>query len=165
MREEKRLSEELINDIDRFIVENFKLAEERCMTVDSSTAFGTASLDDFLVGSGESFSDMLFRMIDERGLKDSDVYKKACIDRRLFSKIRSKKNYHVGKNTIFSLCLVMELNEDESEGLLQAAGYTFAPGSIRDLIVEYCIINHIYDIDTVDEILVHYGEKALIKGE
>ena len=104
---------------------------------------------------------MLFKMIDERNLKDSDVYNKVNIDRRLFSKIRSDKNYHPSKETIILLGLSLELSEEEITLLLDSASYSLPKNNYFDLIIRFCFINKIYNINNVNELLYDYDCKLL----
>ena len=120
-----------------------------------------SSLEDIMDHTAESFSTMLLRMIDERGYKDSEVYKKANIDRKLFSKIRSNEHYHPKKNTVLSLALALELSLDETKDLLERAGYALSPSSRSDLILQYCIEHDLYDIYQVNEILFRFDQPVL----
>ena len=105
------------------------------------------------------FQALLFKIIDEKHLKDSDVYNKVHIDRRLFSKIRSSKNYHPSKDTIILLGLSLELNEDEITALLESASYSLPKNNYFDLIIRFCFIKGIYKISDVNELLNEYGCK------
>lgn len=104
---------------------------------------------------------MLLRLIDEKGLKDSDVYKSANIDRRLFSKIRGDADYMPSKKTAISFCLALQLATDETEELLKAAGYSLSISSRFDLIIRYLIENKEYNIHFVNIVLDDYGEGTL----
>ena len=101
----------------------------------------------------DTFQTKLFKLIDDRELKDSDVYNKVNIDRRLFSKIRSNKDYHPSKETIILLGLALELNEKEIEDLLESASYSLPMNSTFDLIVRFCFKEHIYNIQSVNDFL------------
>ena len=105
------------------------------------------------------FQTLLFKYIDERNLKDSDVYNKVHIDRRLFSKIRSDINYHPSKETIILLGLSLELNEKEIEFLLDSASYSLPKNNYFDLIIRFCFINKIYKINEVNNLLSDYNCK------
>ena len=105
-----------------------------------------------------NFQNLLFKMIDDRNLKDSDVYNKVHIDRRLFSKIRNE-NYHPSKETIILLGLSLELNEEEIIKLLDSASYSLPKNNYYDLIIRFCFINKIYDIFKVNELLDEYNCK------
>ena len=128
----------------------------------ADTVFPTgASLDDVLGGLDDTFQELLLKTIDKKGLKDSDVYKKAGIDRRHFSKIRGNREYHPKKPTALALCLAMRLNLDETTDLIERAGYALSPGSRADLIVRYCIENEIFDLFEVNGLLFHYDQPLL----
>ncbi len=119
------------------------------------------AVEDFVRAQQEqSFAYQLFRVIDKKGLSDTEVYKKAHIDRRLFSKLKRDK-YSPSKKTVFSLMLALELSTEEGKELLQKAGFCFNRSCIDDLIVLYCIENGIYDIFTVNALLDALGYKPL----
>ncbi|NLG87843.1 MAG: hypothetical protein GX494_01290 [Clostridiaceae bacterium] len=121
-----------------------------------------SEMDDFIFSKKKpSFKSLLFRYIDERNLIDSEVYKKAGIDRRHFSKIRSNKDYRPGKNTVIALCLALELTRDEADALLESCGFSLSCSEIFDLIIAFCLERKIYDIDTVNLILDRYKLKPL----
>lgn len=109
----------------------------------------------------DTFQTYLFKLIDERELKDSDVYNKVNIDRRLFSKIRSNKDYHPSKETIILLGLALELSEKEIEDLLQKASYSLPMNTTFDLIIRFCFKEKIYDINTINEFLYDHDCKLL----
>ncbi len=118
-------------------------------------------LDKVLEKKEETFSEMLLRLIDEKGLKDSDVYKSANIDRRLFSKIRGDVDYVPSKKTAISFCLALQLEMDEAKKLLATAGYTLSASSRFDLIIMYLIENCEYNICFANIVLDDYGEGTL----
>lgn len=109
----------------------------------------------------DTFQTKLFKLIDERSLKDSDLYNKVDIDRRLFSKIRSNKDYHPSKETVILLGLGLELSEKEIEELLESASYSLPMNTTFDLIVRFCFKEKIYDVGTVNEFLYDHGCKLL----
>ena len=102
------------------------------------------------------FQTLLFKLIDERNLKDSDVYNKVHIDRRLFSKIRNDNTYHPSKETIILLGLSLELSLPEMEELLDSASYSLPKNNYYDLIIRFCFINKIYKLTKVNELLDEY---------
>ena len=110
---------------------------------------------------GESFRDRLLRLIDERGLTDAQVYKRANLDRKLFSKIRCNADYTPKRKTAISLAVALELNMDETTDLLRSAGIALSPGSRFDLIISYCIQNGIYDIYRINALLFDYDQPLL----
>ena len=109
----------------------------------------------------ESFSEKVLKLIDERGVKDSVIYKKANIDRRLFSKIRSDVNYVPSKKTAISLAIALKLNLEETNDLLGHAGYTLSSSSRFDIIISWMITHKKYNIDFINLVLNEYGEGSL----
>lgn len=118
-------------------------------------------LDNLMNNLGETFSQMLLRLIDERGLKDSYVYKKANIDRRHFSKIKNNKNYMPTKKTVISFAIALELTLDETIDFMSKAGYAFSNCSKFDVIIYYFLENQSYDIFQINEVLFAYGQSTL----
>ena len=109
----------------------------------------------------DSFSDVLVNYIIEKDVKNSYVYKKAQVDRKLFSKIISKKWYSPSKDTAISLAIALKLNLDETNHLIAKAGYTLSNSKKKDLIVAYFISKEIYDIDTINDTLYRLDERPL----
>ena len=99
------------------------------------------------------FQKLLFEYIDNKGLKDSDVYNKANIDRRLFSKIRSDENYHPSKETVIALASSLELSVDELEKLLESASYSLPKNNKFDLIIRFCFLEKIYNVIDINNLL------------
>ena len=119
-------------------------------------------ISDFIKNNREStFAQLLFGFIDDRNLSDSDVYKRAGIDRRHFSKIRSNSDYRPGKNTIIALSIALELNEEEMGKLLCAAGYSLSNNDTFDLVIKFCLEKKIYDIDSINQALDYFSLKTL----
>ena len=121
----------------------------------------TGGLDDVLNRAGETFTQSLLRLIDTKGYKDADIYKRADVDRRLFSKIRSNTDYQPRKQTALALALALELNLDEAVDLISRAGYALSPSSVSDLIVQYCIEHGLYDLADVNALLYNYDQPVL----
>ena len=108
----------------------------------------------------KSFSEILFSFIDEKGIKDSEVYKKVDIDRKLFSKIRCNDNYIPRKNIIIKLCLSLGLAKDDFNKLLNSAGYCLSYSKF-DLVISFCLDNNIYDLNIINDYLYTYSNAVL----
>ena len=119
------------------------------------------SLEDVVKNVADTWSESLLRMIDEKGFTDTEVYKRANVDRKLFSKIRINRFYQPKKNTAVAFALALRLNVDETKDFLKRAGYAFSPSSKFDLIVEYFIDQKVYDIYTINLALFEHGQPLL----
>ena len=108
-----------------------------------------------------TFPQYLLNFIAERGLNEVDVYKRANLDRRIFSKLRNQKGYMPRKRTIIAIALAMELTLDEAQNLLERGGYSLSEYSKEDVIIAFCFDNKICDLFTVNEALDHYGFKPI----
>lgn len=124
----------------------------------------TDKLDSMLQNRDESFSDSVLRLIRESGRTEAEVYKKAELDRKLFSKLRSNPQYQPSKSTALALALALELEPEEADNLLRRAGYSFSHSNISDIIVEYFIRERKYDITTVNEALYAYQQPLLSRS-
>ncbi len=108
-----------------------------------------------------SFQELLFSFIDRSGEKDSDVYNRAGIDRRVFSKLRCNENYILCRENIIKLCFSLKLDLRESTELLGSAGYGLGETNKADNILRFCLSNSIYDLSTVNDYLYDYANVVL----
>ena len=131
------------------------------MSISEACAAPKRSLDDVVKNIGETWQESLLRLITEKGYSDTEVYKRANVDRKLFSKIRSNKNYQPKKNTAVAFALALRLNLDETRDFLRRAGYAFSPSSIFDLIIEYSIDHGIYDLMLINGALFDHDQPQL----
>lgn len=131
------------------------------LAVETPPCIGSKSLDELLDDAGESFQQKLLKLIDESGMDDVTVYKKANIDRKVFSRIRCKADYKPKKKTAVAFAIALELDIEATLDLLSRAEIAFSPSNRFDLIVSYFITHRIYDIYEINAALFKYGQPIL----
>jgi hypothetical protein len=109
-----------------------------------------------------TFNQTLFRYIDKKGVSDADVYKRAGMDRRHFSKIRSNLDYKPGKNAVIALALALELTKKETDKLLSSAGYSLSDSDTLDLVIQFCLEKKIYNFHDINQALDYFSLNPLI---
>lgn len=125
--------------------------------------FSKANINEYIENNKDknTFQTKLFNIIDQKELKDSDVYNKVGIDRRLFSKIRSNIDYHPSKETVILLGIALELTEEEIEELLKSASYSLPKNTTYDLIIRFCFKEKIYNLNQINEFLYDHNCNTL----
>ena len=118
-------------------------------------------LSEYLKANDAGFGETLLKYIDRTGKKDSEIYKKANIDRKLFSKIRNNPNYNPSKPTAIAFAIALELSLEETQDLIGRAGYSLSHASTFDRIIEYYIINGNYNIYEINEALFYFDQSLL----
>ncbi len=162
------LSKKILKELELFIGFSINppiLSEDKSleyMEMDICESIRHDELESFIDNNRDSsFSQVLLDFIDEKSLRDSDVYKKANIDRRHFSKIRSNPGYHTSKKTVIALALALELNKKETYKLLNSAGYSLSDYDTFDLVIQFCLDKNIYDLQDVNLALYYFSLKPL----
>lgn len=152
----------LIEDVKNYIDENFSedFYEDINLSYKSSIQRGE-ELGDMLENLDSSFSETLLELIDKSGKSEPEIYKKAMVDRRLFSKIKNNKYYRPSKKTIIAFALALELDLENTNKLLERSGFTLSHSEKFDVIIEYFIINKEYDIFEINEVLLHFDQPLI----
>lgn len=115
----------------------------------------------FFKKEGETFSQMLVRLIEESGEKNSTIYARANIDRRLFSKIVNNENYQPSKQTALAFAIALKLNYGQTQKLLASAGFVLSKSLMFDIIISYFIEHSIFDVDLINQVLYEHNQGLL----
>ena len=137
------------------------VVESRMLTAYEDAPMATSGLDEALAHLDTGFSETLLKLIDRSEKKDAEVYKKANVDRKLFSKIRNNPDYKPSKPTAVAFAIALELNLREMRDLIARAGYALSPSSKFDVIIEYFIMQRDYDIFKINEALFAFDQSLL----
>ena len=161
-----QLNQKLQRNLENYLRENFvSMVQEANINQTYERNRRLESVQQADVGAipkpGKSFSETLIELIDASGRSDPEIYKKANIDRKHFSKIRSNPGYQPSKTTALAFAIALELNLNQTEDLLRRAGYALSPSDYRDLIVKYFIQQQNYNIFEINQVLFGYDQALL----
>ena len=147
---------------DEYVGENVLQAAVPIADEESAIEEMERKLSERIEHMADTFPQYLLYLISEKGMENSEVYKRAIVDKKVFSKIKKNPNYHPQKLTALCLCIGAKLNLDESKDLLARAGYALSPCDKTDIIFSYFIENEIYDMIELDIQLEEHGLPCII---
>ncbi len=156
------LRKELLSELEEFVKSRIDMTYR---SLQSAVCFDSSihgELEGFVESNRKlTFNQVLFEYIDGKKAADADIYKRAGIDRRHFSKIRSNPEYRPGKNTVVALALALRLDVENACRLLQSAGYSLTDSETFDLVILFCLQKGIYELHEVNSALDYFSLKPL----
>ena len=179
------LSEKLFKSVSSYIDENYirsktldeygtesmygsrleirRIREQECfdMSVGAAITIDSDDWGQLLKDLDAGFSETLLQLIDRTGKKDSEIYKKANVDRKLFSKIRNNMDYRPSKTTALAFAFALELDVDETKDFISRAGFALSHSSKFDVIVEYFLVNGNYNVFELNEVLFAFDQPLI----
>lgn len=161
------ISETLLCAVESFIDDNYvdchRIHRRELLDVERQAMISqpVQDLEEMMDALSEPFHIALLHLIDAKGKTDPEVYKRANIDRKLFSKIRKGNGYIPGKRTILALAIALELTLEETDALLKKAGYALSNSQKFDVIVAFFLVNRKYDIFEINQVLFEYNQPLL----
>ncbi|MBS4213528.1 hypothetical protein [Neobacillus rhizophilus] len=154
------LNKQLLIELQEYVERNLNFLTYSMMESNEKHSIG---LEDFIKNKRQpTFNQTLFKLIDKKGTADTEIYKKAGLDRRHFSKIRSNPEYRPRKNTVVALALALELNKKETDKLLSSAGYSLSDSDTFDLVIQFCLEKKIYNVHDVNQALDYFSLKPFM---
>lgn len=179
------LSEKLFKSVNSYIDENYirskkldeygtesmygsrletrRIREQECadMSVGAAIPMDSDDWGQLINDLDAGFSETLLQLIDRTGKKDSEIYKKANVDRKLFSKIRNNMDYRPSKTTALAFAFALELDVDETKDFISRAGFALSHSSKFDVIVEYFLVNRNYNVFELNEVLFAFDQPLI----
>ena len=173
-----QISQELFDEVSEFIDDNYasskhmarerRLREVHCMSMMRveqasicASSRARSSLDEMLLQLDDTFAVTLLKLIDAKGMQDTECYKKANVSRQTWYKIINEKDYKPSKNTVLCFAIALKLTLEETKQLLSTVGFALSKSSKFDVIIEYFLINKIYDIFIINETLFDFDQPCL----
>ena len=144
-------------------LETRRIREQECsdMSVGAAIPMDSDDWGQLLKDLDAGFSETLLQLIDRTGKKDSEIYKKANVDRKLFSKIRNNMDYRPSKTTALAIAFALELDVDETKDFISRAGFALSHSSKFDVIVEYFLVNGNYNVIELNEVLFAFDQPLI----
>ncbi|MBR4152894.1 MAG: XRE family transcriptional regulator [Selenomonadaceae bacterium] len=156
-----QIKQKILEQVNLYVKKSFIDLSDAKFSISGLSPKEKAELEERLRKIQQTFPQYLLSCITKRGLSETEIYKKAHLDRRIFSKLRNEENYMPSERTLWAILLAMELNIDEAKEILNEGGFALSYTNKEDVIIRYFFEKRIYDIFLVNEVLDNYGFKPL----